>query len=361
MHPQRGRQLASHLKKREGPRSSSAGFRGSVAPVVVLPSIGRERILMGIDENGLGPRLGPLVVTGVTVRVDEAGERVAQRAPGRAFSRLGDSKDLVDYKDSSLGEAWARAILRRARPDVACTTVDDVVHALSIDLPAELRSACGEHEAQCWGGGESFAASDAVVAKVTRDLDRLEARGIVLRDVRSVILCSQRLNVAADRGTSRFDVDLHAMERLVLAARAREETEVFATCGKVGGYDRYGGAFGPLAGRLHVAVEEGRKRSTYRFPALGELSFVRDADATNLLVAMASLVGKWLRDALMARIVRHHRQGDASIPEPSGYHDPVTARFVEATALARKKRALPDDCFERRARDVQQVSKRARA
>jgi ribonuclease HII len=316
---------------------------------------------MGIDENGLGPRLGPLVVTGVTVHVTEPGEKIARRAPGRAFSRLGDSKDLVDYKDSSLGEAWARAILRRVRPGASCTTVDDVVHLLSLDERDHLRSACGPHEEQCWRSDESFAAPDDVVAKVERDLDRLAARGIVLRDVRSVILCSQRLNAAADRGTSRFDVDLHAMERLVLAARAREDAEVFATCGKVGGYDRYGAAFGPLAGRLHVAVEEGRKRSTYRFPSLGELSFVRDADATNLLVAMASLVGKWLRDALMARIVRHHRGDDESIPEPSGYHDPVTARFVAATALARRRRALPDDCFERRARDTAPASKRARA
>jgi hypothetical protein len=49
----------------------------------------------------------------------------------------------------------------------------------------------------------------------------------------------------------------------------------------------------------------------------------------------------------MARIVRYHRQGAPDLPDASGYHDPVTARFVDATRLARKNRALPDDCFER--------------
>jgi ribonuclease HII len=79
------------------------------------------------------------------------------------------------------------------------------------------------------------------------------------------------------------------------------------------------------------------------------VAFVRDADDKHMLVSMASLVGKWVRDLLMARIVRYHREHDPELPDASGYHDPVTSRFVAATRLARKKRALPDDCFERRA------------
>jgi hypothetical protein len=61
---------------------------------------------------------------------------------------------------------------------------------------------------------------------------------------------------------------------------------------------------------------------------------------------MASLVGKWVRDVLMARIVRYHRAGDPELPDASGYHDPVTTRFIDATRLSRD-RGLPDDCFER--------------
>ena len=34
-------------------------------------------------------------------------------------------------------------------------------------------------------------------------------------------------------------------------------------------------------------------------------------------------------------------------PDVSGYHDPVTARFVDRTALVRKRRKMPDRCFER--------------
>jgi ribonuclease HII len=144
-------------------------------------------------------------------------------------------------------------------------------------------------------------------------------------------------------------MDLHAMERLTLEARERAGRDVIATCGKVGGFDRYSPAFGPLGGRLHAVAEEGRARSEYVMPGLGSIAFVRDADARHLLVCMASLVGKWVRDVLMGRIVRYHRVDDPDLPDASGYHDPVTTRFIEATRLSRKGRGLPDDCFERTA------------
>jgi hypothetical protein len=140
-----------------------------------------------------------------------------------------------------------------------------------------------------------------------------------------------------------------SLKRLALRIRGGADAEIEVTCGKVGGYDRYSGAFGPLAGRLHTTITEGRARSEYRIAGLGTLAFVRDADAGHLLVCMASLIGKWVREVLMSRVTRYHRAFDPSLPEVSGYHDPVTTRFIEASALARRSRSVPSDCFERRA------------
>jgi ribonuclease HII len=312
-------------------------------------------VCIGIDENGLGPRLGPLVVTGVVATVTPEGlERVEAKPRGGARSRLGDSKRLVAYGDTALGEAWARAIAHRmGLPRVASPQA--LVQALSLDPDAALRSLCTssdreKHERQCWSAeGEAFVADDALVGRVEKDLARLAARGITVERASVVVTCTRRLNDAVGKGLSRFDVDLHAMERLALDARERAGRDVHATCGKVGGYDRYPPAFGPLGGRLHAVVVEGRARSEYSIPGLGRIAFVRDADDRHMLVSMASLVGKWTRDLLMSRIVRYHREHDAELPDASGYHDPVTSRFVEATRLHRQRRALPDACFERRA------------
>ena len=143
--------------------------------------------------------------------------------------------------------------------------------------------------------------------------------------------------------------DLHAMERLILALREIAGSEVDAVCGKVGGFSQYPKAFGPLSGRLHTVIEEGRARSAYRFPELGEIAFVRDCDAENMLVGMASLVGKYLRELLMGRIVQHYRAIDDTLPTASGYHDPVTKNFIVGTEALRQAREVPLSCFERHA------------
>lgn len=312
------------------------------------------RYRIGADENGLGPRLGPMIVTAVLAKVTPEGERLVGRpARGALADRLGDSKQLVAHGDVALGEAWARALALRGcgRLPFRDGSADDLVHALSADDRGALRALCPGHvEAQCWSAaGEALTASDDLVGTVQRDLDRLAQKGVEIIGVRSSILCARRMNDGLDEGKSRFVIDLHAMERLVVELRGTVDEEVTAVCGKVGGFGKYGKVFGPLGGRLHQVVEEGRARSAYRFPGLGEISFVRDGDATDLCVAMSSLVGKWLREVLMARVVRHYRAEQPDLPDASGYYDPVTTRFIEATLLARKQRDVPDRCFERRA------------
>jgi ribonuclease HII len=313
-----------------------------------------EVVCVGVDENGLGPRLGPLVVTAVTARATEAGAKLIGKRPrGGLASRLGDSKKLVSFEDSGLGAAWAIAMAKRARaPGASFETSarpDDVVHALALEDAATLRRACPSHHLdQCWQSeGEAFAPEMPLLKDVEGDLAKLAARGLTIVGARVMIVCAKRLNDAIDAGKSRFDVDLHAMERLVTSAAKDAGREVVATCGKVGGYDKYGDAFATFP--LNTPLVEGRARSEYRVPGVGTVAFLRDAEEQDVLVAMASLVGKWVRDLLMRRIIRYHRGAVADLPDASGYHDPVTTRFIEATALHRKKARIADECFVRRA------------
>ncbi|HEY1958981.1 MAG TPA: hypothetical protein VGH28_25385 [Polyangiaceae bacterium] len=309
-------------------------------------------VVVGVDENGLGPRLGPLVVTAVTVATaDERAEKFALARPGKRFARINDSKKLVSYKEHALGEAWARVL--GAAVGAGGAAPHELVSALSLDPAEWLRELCpseADHSHQCFSvADEKFEAGDDLVGDVRSDLARLEKRGLRLVAVRVGIVCTRRLNDAVTRRTTRFQVDLNTMERLVLDARARANEDVLAVCGKVGGYDRYSDAFGPLAGRLHAIVCEGRAKSEYALPGIGRMAFVRDADAKHLVVCLASLVGKWVRDLLTARVVRHHKRTLPHLPMVSGYHDPVTTRFIADTAHVRAQTNFPAECFERRA------------
>lgn len=304
----------------------------------------RHRI--GVDENGLGARLGPLIVTAVLARVSEEGERaLGRRLRGRIARDLGDSKRLVASGDVALGEAWARALTgdRAASPQA-------LFERVSLDGMPSLRSACPAHvEQQCWSfAGEAFEAGPELVARLAGHLERWRARGIEIVDVRCATLCSERLHAAARLGKNRFVSDLHAMERLLLALRERAAADVHAVCGKVGGMSDYSSYFGPLSDRLHAVLALGAERSAYHFPGLGEVHFVRDADASDPLVMLASLVGKYVRELLMGRIARFYAAGGGEeAPRVSGYNDPVTAAFVRTTRPRRRALRIVDECFER--------------
>lgn len=312
---------------------------------------------VGIDENGMGPRLGPLVVTAILARCDEPGAKLVTGKPrGAIAKRIGDSKKLVAFEDSGLGEAWARAIAIRS--GATASSPAELLRVIALDAEDDLRAPCPSHHVDlCWSTeGESFVSDDATVALCLSDLDRLAARGVHVRRARVAIVCTRRLNEAVDRGLSRFDVDLHTMERLTVDARGHAEEDVYSLCGKVGGFDFYGPRFGPLAGRLHTMLCEGRARSEYLMPGVGRFAFVRDADETHLIVGLASLVGKWARDHLMRRVVRFHREHDAELPDASGYHDPTTTRFIRSSELIRKKRKVDPTCFERTSLGKQEKS-----
>src|SRR6266511_2710939 len=149
-----------------------------------------DRFRIGIDENGLGPRLGPLVVTAVVARVTADGHIVAARKPrGALAKRLGDSKAMVSHGDVALGEAWARAL--GARLGLDATGPDSLIHGLALDTKSELRRICPSHvEAQCWNvQTESFQADGDLVARVAKDLERLAGRGVDIVGVRSGLVC----------------------------------------------------------------------------------------------------------------------------------------------------------------------------
>lgn len=298
---------------------------------------------IGVDENGLGSRLGPLVVTAVLARTDDRGERfLSRKLPQGMRDELDDSKRLMSHTNVGLGEAWARVLAGDG-----ATTPAQLFEQLSHEGTTRLREPCPATAiSQCWNVElDAFSASDEQIHRARRQRAKLAERGVHILEVRTSVVCTGQLNHNKQAGKNRFVSDLHAMEQLILRLQSSAGAPVHAVCGKVGGIGEYGKFFGPLAGWLHATVVESRAESAYQFARLGRVRFVRDADAHAPLVMLSSLVGKYVRELFMSRIAGHYpAEGRA---RPSGYHDPVTAAFVESTALLRKRRRMPDRCFER--------------
>lgn len=302
---------------------------------------------IGADENGLGAQLGPLIVTAVLAQVtDPRAEMLWKRLPKRVAADLNDSKRLLAHGSVTLGEAWSRVLTG----DKAATPAE-LLGTLSLETVEQLHAPCPTSaHAQCWHTrADQFQAEPELLARVQRHVQQLQQRGLQIVAVRTSITCTKLLNDAKGSGRNRFVADLHAMERLILRLREQAGLDVHAVCGKVGGIGDYSKYFGPLSHRLHAVLQFERQHSAYRFPGLGEVHFVQDADAKDPLVMLASMVGKYVRELLMNRIAAHYELLDEA-GEPflaSGYNDPRTNELVQLTRKKRKEWGIPKDCFQR--------------
>ena len=300
---------------------------------------------MGIDENGLGASLGPLVVTAVVAEVSGRGGHSIDDWNSSAHDELlDDSKKLIRHGDVRLGEAWARVLTFES-----ASNPRQLLRLISAVPVSRLMTRCPAHaQGQCWNDTrDEFLADDSLMARVKCVVQALRDLGIRPCHVLSRFVCTDELNARAQLLENRFLVDLHCMEELIVVAHERTEQPMGIVCGKVGGMHDYTRHFDRLRQSNPQIVNESKEVSLYRLADIGEVKFLRDADAMDPLVMLASLVGKYLRELFVSRIGDHFSELITNIKKPSGYHDPVTMEFVEATAKWRRKSAFPHSCFQR--------------
>lgn len=305
--------------------------------------------LFGADENGMGPRLGPLIVTGVLLELPEAYDRAALRRRGLSAG-IGDSKNTSAFGKMAHAESLALGLITRTT-GATPGDHDELLAALCLGGALALREPCpdaGAARAQCWQPPLPLPAFGGHAAAGDEMLERFERSGIRFHRVRSRVVCAGVLNAELAAGFNKLRVDLASFERLFLDAQRAARAEVTAICGMVGGMRKYGGYFRHVDADSAERVEETRKRCAYRFEGKGELAFEVGADDRHFPVSLASMVGKYIRELAMARLHAFYDGQLDALPKASGYHDTVTTRFIDGTAELRRRLEVVDDCFRRR-------------
>lgn len=304
-----------------------------------------KMIVVGIDENGLGPILGPLVTTAVSFQLSRYNP-ARHASVGRVLG-IDDSKATAGFGQMAQAEGLALALVER----LAGRPIDDLTtlfECLLLDSPASLQEPCpSSAKPQCWSVPVALPCFGGDVEAGRVMLRGLEKRGLEPVHVRSALACTGSLNTRLRAGQSRVEVDLELMERLVLDARAQLAEPVRAICGMVGGIRNYPARMRhfPRSGLTPLKAALGTL--AYDVDGVGHVRFEIDADARHLPVALASMVGKYVRELWMARQNRFYRSHDDSFADVSGYHDPVTRRFIEASATLRVSLGIADACFIR--------------
>ena len=302
-------------------------------------------LVVGVDENGLGPLLGPMVTTAVSVELSRY--QAARMADIARDLGIDDSKETAAFGRMAVAEGIALAVLEQEHAS-PMGRVDDLLGALLLDAPPELRARCPDtSRPQCWSGPIALPCFDGNVAEGRQVLATLARRGIHVRRAKSAVACTRLLNDRLALGQSRVELDLELMERLVLDAHQAGAVEVLAICGMVGGIRNYQEKLRHIP-RERVVQRKARGGAlVFDVAQLGQVRFEIDADQNHFPVALASMIGKYLRELWMLRHNRFYQASDASLADVSGYHDPVTRAFVLQSALLRKRLGVEDACFVR--------------
>ncbi len=298
-------------------------------------------IVVGIDENGLGPLLGPLVVTAAAFETDIY-DREAFFASATKHLPADDSKKVFSKTKMASAESATLSWLRTFR--VETQTFSGVMSQVAKHPVPLLCDGIPDH---CAPSETPLPFATLPEEIETRDfLPLLESEGIRPRAVRTVSLCPGGFNKAIrNPGTNKFSLDFELMMHLVRDLRAELGEELRVFCGKVGGTRRYGPWFQKAGMDAWWIEEETPELSTYRVTGIGKVSFVRDGDASHLPIAVASMVGKYVRELAMRDLNAHLKT--EGVREASGYHNKVTADFVTGTEQKRNTLGLEDVCFKR--------------
>ena len=303
-------------------------------------------LIVGIDENGLGPLLGPLVVTGALFEAPGYDPEDFWRLTGPDLPAA-DSKQLFSRRRLGAAEratqAWLGLFGVRAGTHAA------LAEAVCLPPPGVLPCPTGVPLPPCvpddgplprWSDGAPGACTLAA-------WDRLDRARVRPRRLASHVVCPGLFNArVAEPGLHKLRLDFALMLALVDALTGDADDEVLALCGKIGSTARYGPWLDAHVAAGWTTLTEGPALSAYQLDPRRRLAFVRDGDAAHLPVAVASMIGKYLRELAQARI--NAALGGDPARSASGYRDRVTAAFVDRSAPRRADIGLVDGCFFRR-------------
>jgi ribonuclease HII len=302
--------------------------------------------ILGIDEAGYGPNLGPFVMSSVALRVPEELASVnLWKVLHKAVRRPEEPDDgRLLIEDSKVVYSSARGLhqLERGVQATVSAGPGDETFPLERYIDKVCPAAHPELRQECWYRGTTTlpleGKSDEVRSAVERFRQACAEAGLTLGLIRSVVVCPARFNALVERWESKGAVLGQSLAELLQVNRrpdsGKDSISVFVD--KHGGRNTYAPMLqDALSEGMVIAHEESPQRSVYSVLGLDRtlrLTFQPRADAEHFCVALASMVSKYLREVLMLEFNQFWQQHVPGLKPTAGY--PADAGRFLADILA---------------------------
>jgi hypothetical protein len=302
--------------------------------------------IIGIDEAGYGPNLGPLVMTAVGCQVPEAlGTPNLWRHLQAAVRRHDDRNDgRIIVADSKLVYSSSRGLAELERAVTAVlpwrsATLHDLIEVLVPDTVATLRT-------ECWYAGVSTlpvqAGHEECATAGTRFKEICNLQKVRFSFFHSVVVAATDFNALVERHGSKGAVLAVALVELLRRFCRADTTGQHLSfyIDKHGGRNHYAAVLQPaFDDALVLARVEGAGRSVYE--VIGQersiaVTFEPRADNNHFCVALASMVSKYLRELFMLEFNQFWQRKIPGLKPTAGYPGDAGRFWKEIAAVVRQ-------------------------
>lgn len=300
--------------------------------------------VIGIDENGLGPRLGMFCVTASVFECRNYDRAKFWDICGN--TGVNDSKLVMSSGHLEKGRDIV-LLYSKLFSGKTLNTADGFIELMSFSKPRLIKKKCPPHcREMCWGRDFEFPVRAGLENSVKIAKDYMRKNGIKLQTVETIFYCPREFNKGINRYENKLSLEFVILEKFFRKYYNLFDADLLFLCGKLGGTKRYGRFFNYMKNFKLLKKREGSD-SSYKFKNFGEIKFIRNGDALHSPIALSSIFGKLVREIFLVKMNRFFRALSPSLPIASGYNDPVTSEFIKRTKRLRTKLKIPDDCFLR--------------